>query len=388
MNLKPFQAESVSAILSGQTTLVAAPTGAGKTIITEKVMAEKKTILILPLIELIKQQEQRLSRSPFLEGRRIHAFHSQLSKSAQSEVKRVLIENAWDGLVLTPEFVQNNPGIIDQADIVFLDEAHAGINGGWYRGAFWSLMGLLYSASKQVVLMTGTITILGEKTLMQHMLGREEWTTIKEPIERPNLHMLTVEGGSERQCMIACLQDMKQRAEANDGAPPKGQIIICRTKTQVGWFAQFIKHYATYVTGESSKKERLTATEAMSRGDLVIGTSLIGTGLDFPTTNHVDVVGSFDLSSCIQFMGRAGRASQESEAILYWWPGMCQVNQGIRDAGGDVGQVLKANPTLYRVAYPHKATSALIDLAYEECEGLERFCLAPNKEGFIKEWYK
>src|SRR5687767_6538726 len=95
------QWEPMRAVLRGDDALVVMPTGSGKSLVYQlpALMLPGLTVVVSPLIALMKDQQDKLSAS----GVEALAMHSHLSGSQSKETHRQIEDGEGEILYLTPE---------------------------------------------------------------------------------------------------------------------------------------------------------------------------------------------------------------------------------------------------------------------------------------------
>lgn len=174
IKLDPFQEKAIAALLAGQSVLVAAPTGTGKTLIAEKllekILAEGKgAVYTSPLKALSNQKYRDFCR---LFGRaRVGLITGDLS-----------INEAAPLLVMTTEIFRNwcfaNPEMLVNISHVIFDEMH--FLDDLERGTTWEESIIFAPAHIKILGLSATVPNIREIAVWMEGIRGEKVSVIKE----------------------------------------------------------------------------------------------------------------------------------------------------------------------------------------------------------------
>ena len=189
---RPMQEEIISAALEGKDVLAILPTGGGKSVCFQVpgLMADGLTLVITPLIALMKDQVQNLESK----GIRAVAVHAGMTRH---EVDLALNNAAYGGikfLYLSPERLSTQlfQSYLDVLDISYIvvDEAHCISQWGYdFRPDYLRIGRLRERKDAPVIALTATATPRVAEDIMER-LGFRENLMLRSGFERPNLNYI------------------------------------------------------------------------------------------------------------------------------------------------------------------------------------------------------
>ncbi|MGZ4729714.1 MAG: DEAD/DEAH box helicase, partial [Acidimicrobiales bacterium] len=208
--LDRFQIDAMAAIDRGESVLVAAPTGAGKTVVAEHAVARAvasggKAFYTTPIKALSNQK-----------------FHDLVERHGSDAVGLLTGDNAINGdasiVVMTTEVLRNmiysRSGALDGLRCVVLDEVHYLQDA--YRGPVWEEVMVHLPPEVRLVCLSATVSNAAELAEWISTV-RGPTTTVLEterPIELANLYMVGERGG-ERAVLIPTLVDGRPNPEGD-----------------------------------------------------------------------------------------------------------------------------------------------------------------------------
>ena len=186
---RPMQKEIIEAAMEGRDVLAIMPTGGGKSICFQVpgLMAEGITLVITPLVALMKDQVQNLTEK----GIRAIAVHAGLSRH---EVDLALNNAAYGDykfLYVSPERIGTGlfRSYLEVMDISYIvvDEAHCISQWGYdFRPDYLRIGELRKAVDAPVIALTATATPSVAEDIMDKLSFRER-LVMKSGFERPNL---------------------------------------------------------------------------------------------------------------------------------------------------------------------------------------------------------
>jgi ATP-dependent RNA helicase HelY len=182
--LDDFQRRAIEAIDSGQSVLVAAPTGAGKTVVAEHAIAAAlagggKAFYTTPIKALSNQK-----------------FHDLVRRHGADSVGLLTGDNSINGtapvVVMTTEVLRNmiyaRSGALEGLQFVVLDEVH--YLQDYYRGPVWEETIVHLPASVRLVCLSATVSNAGELAEWITLVRGATATVVERhrPVELENLY--------------------------------------------------------------------------------------------------------------------------------------------------------------------------------------------------------
>jgi len=314
-SFRPMQEEIIGAVLEGKDVLAILPTGGGKSVCFQVpgIMADGLTLVVTPLIALMKDQVQNLEKR----GVRALAVHAGMSRH---EVDLALNNAAYGDykfLYLSPERVgtrlfQSYLEVLNVSYIV-VDEAHCISQWGYdFRPDYLKIGDLRERIDAPVIALTATATPAVADDIMDK-LGFKEKLLLKSGFERPNLSYI-----------VRHVEDKNsQILNICRGVPGSG-IMYARNRAKCEELAAMLKaegisaQFYHAGLGPHARSERQEAWKD-GRIQVMVCTNAFGMGIDKP---DVRFVAHYDLpdspEAYFQEAGRAGRDGKRSYALLLW----------------------------------------------------------------------
>ena len=314
-SFRPMQEEIISAALEGKDVLAILPTGGGKSVCFQVpgIMADGLTLVVTPLIALMKDQVQNLEKR----GVRALAVHAGMSRH---EVDLALNNAAYGDykfLYLSPERVGTRlfHSYLEVLNVSFIvvDEAHCISQWGYdFRPDYLKIGDLRERIDAPVIALTATATPTVADDIMDK-LGFKEKLLLKSGFERPNLSYI-----------VRHVEDKNsQILNICRGVPGSG-IVYARNRAKCEELAAMLKaegisaQFYHAGLGPHARSERQEAWKE-GRIQVMVCTNAFGMGIDKP---DVRFVAHYDLpdspEAYFQEAGRAGRDGKRSYALLLW----------------------------------------------------------------------
>ena len=310
-----MQEEIIGAALEGKDVLAILPTGGGKSVCFQVpgLMAEGLTIVITPLIALMKDQVQNLASK----GIRAIAVHAGMTRH---EVDLALNNAAYGDikfLYLSPERLSTRmfQSYLDVLDISYIvvDEAHCISQWGYdFRPDYLRIGQLRDRIEAPVIALTATATPVVAEDIMDQ-LGFKERLLIRSGFERQNLNYIVRNTeDKDTQLLNIC-----------NGVPGSG-IIYARNRRKCEELASALKAggvSVSYYHAGLGPDTRADRQEKWKKGEIrvMVCTNAFGMGIDKPDVRfvvHYDLPESPE--AYFQEAGRAGRDGERSFAVLLW----------------------------------------------------------------------
>jgi ATP-dependent Lhr-like helicase len=327
--LRPFQDDVISPILSGQHLIVLAPTAGGKTeaalfpalsrMLTEG-WSGLSVLYICPIKALLNNLDVRLQRYCKLLGRTSELWHGDVKQSARKRIQR----EPPDCLLTTPESLEVmlvSPNVdarrlLGSLRLVIVDEIHAfaGDDRGWHLLALLERIARLSGRELQRIGLSATVG--NPETLLTWLAGSSPGT---RSVVRPPK-------GSETPADVALdYVGSLQNAAVVISRLHRGEkrLVFVDSRSQAEQLGTVLRGLdtTTFVTHSSlSPEQRHEAEEAFgSRDDCVIvATSVLELGIDVGSLDRVIQIDSpRTVSSFLQRMGRTGRRAGTTRNCLF-----------------------------------------------------------------------
>jgi ATP-dependent DNA helicase RecQ len=367
-SFRPGQEEAIRAVLEGRDTLAVMPTGGGKSLCYQvpALMQESLTVIVSPLISLMKDQIDSLIQSSVTDAA---ALHSGLSAEERWEVERRVRTGEIKMLYVAPERLRSLEFVLSLrragVGLFVVDEAHCISEWGHdFRPDYLFLPRAVRDlGSPPVLALTATATPRVRQDILRSLKMRDPEVVITS-FNRPNL-TYRVLSAREKKDKLPLILDVVRNA-----APPG--IVYATTRKECEELAGHLRrsgvHAAAYHAGmgasERSEAPGRFLTDELS---VVVATVAFGMGVDKPNVRfvvHASVPGS--LPAYMQESGRAGRDGKDAECVVLYRGADLGRRKRLVTLGtageGDVGSLFRSLAGLEnggRVNVPPTALAAL-----------------------------
>ncbi len=319
-SFRPGQEGVIGAVLEGRDTLAVMPTGGGKSLCYQvpALMREGLTVIVSPLISLMKDQVDSLLQSSVTTAA---TLHSGLSPEERWEVERKVRTGEIRMLYVAPERLRSLEFVLAlrQAGVSLfvVDEAHCISEWGHdFRPDYLFLPRAVRDlGSPPVLALTATATPRVRQDILRSLRMRDPEVVVTS-FNRPNLTYRVLPVRDKNGKLPRILDVIREN-------PPPG-IVYGTTRKECEELASGLRragvnaaHYhAGLAPGErSSVQERFMTDEV----DVVVATIAFGMGVDKPNVRfvvHASVPGS--LPAYIQEAGRAGRDGDGARCVVLY----------------------------------------------------------------------
>lgn len=362
-NFRPQQAEIIRNVLAGEDSIALLPTGGGKSLCYQlpSLLLDGITIVVSPLIALMKDQVMGLQEK----GIKALSITSGISYGELDTLLDNCIYGNYKLLYLSPErlqqeLVQERIKLMN-VSLIAVDEAHCISQWGHdFRPAYRDISKLRsLKPNCPIIALTATATtkVLEDITTL---LDLKQPQLFKTSYHRKNLTykiQLATDKFYELETVLANTQ--------------QSAIVYVRNRKATLNTAHFLKGRgitATSYHGGMSREERHKQYLAWrtNKVQVMVGTSAFGMGIDkadVDTVVHLEIPDSIE--NYFQEAGRAGRAGQESQAVLLY-----NENDEVRLEN----QFLKVIPDTHTVKKTYKHLVNYFQISYGEGQdSLHRF---------------
>lgn len=313
-SFRPLQSEIVTSALSGHDTLGLMPTGGGKSITFQVpgLMMEGVTIVVTPLISLMKDQVDNLKR------RRIKAvtFHSGMTRHEHTVALEKLINGGAKFLYVSPERLRNDNFLsllrgLKVSQIV-VDEAHCISQWGYdFRPAYLNIKKLRKVKPDVAILaLTATATPEVARDICEQLEMRDP-AVYRMSFTRNNINYIV----RPAETKIYEVFHILSRTQGSS-------IVYVRSRKRTVEISEYLSSAGISATAyhaglDYELKEKRQNSWQMGETRVMVATNAFGMGIDKPDVRvviHYDMPPS--LEEYYQEAGRAGRDGKRSYAVL------------------------------------------------------------------------
>jgi ATP-dependent DNA helicase RecQ len=321
-SFRPGQEDVIRAVLDGRDTLAVMPTGGGKSLCYQvpALMQESLTVIVSPLISLMKDQVDSLLQSSVAEAA---TLHSGLSPEERWEVERRVRTGEIRMLYVAPERLRSLEFVLALrragVGLFVVDEAHCISEWGHnFRPDYLFLPRAIRDlGSPPVLALTATATPRVREDILRSLRMRDPEVVVTS-FNRPNLTYRVVAARKKSSKLPLILQTIRR-------CPPPG-IVYATTRKECEELAaelcragvQAAAYHAGLPTSQRTEVQERFMTDELP---VVVATIAFGMGVDKPNVRfviHSSVPGS--LPAYIQEAGRAGRDGEPSECAVVFRP--------------------------------------------------------------------
>jgi ATP-dependent DNA helicase RecQ len=318
-SFRPGQEAVIRAVLEGRDTLAVMPTGGGKSLCYQipALMQESLTVIVSPLISLMKDQVDSLLQSSVADAA---ALHSGLSPEERWEVERKVRTGEIRMLYVAPERLRSLEFVLSLrragVGLFVVDEAHCISEWGHdFRPDYLFLPRAVRDlGSPPVLALTATATPRVRQDIRRSLGMRDPHVEVTS-FNRPNLTYRVVP--AEKKEKLARILDVIR------SSPPPG-IVYATTRKECDELAAELRSSgvdaAAYHAGMGAVRRNEVQERFMTdEVGVVVATIAFGMGVDKPNVRfviHAAVPGS--LPAYLQESGRAGRDGEAAECVVLY----------------------------------------------------------------------
>ena len=329
-------------MLGGRDTLVVLPTGYGKSLIYQvpALLLDRPTIVISPLISLMRDQERKLRQR----GVPVVRIDSTLRATTRRQVLARVAKGGSLIILTTPESLESLAETFAEVKpaLLCIDEAHCISEWGHdFRPSYLRLGAMRRVLGEAVMLaLTATATPRVRGDIVERLDMRQP-SEIVAPPYRSNLRLsVRIVHGDEKITTVARLIRRLRRPG----------ILYCSTTKAVDQVASALARAripSARYHGKMKATERASSQRKFMKADrriVMVATSAFGMGIDKPDIRyivHYQAPGS--LEQYVQEAGRAGRDGKRSDCILLFDPDDLHIQEHLQKQG-------RANATQVRRA--------------------------------------
>jgi ATP-dependent DNA helicase RecQ len=355
------QEEVIKALLASQDALGVMPTGAGKSICYQvpALLLEGLTIVISPLISLMKDQVQALEQAG--------VAAAYLNSSLRPEEYTAVLKQAADGacriLYVAPErldnaeFLQLLRGL--NVTMVTVDEAHCVSQWGQdFRPSYLKIADFIAAFPQRPVVsaFTATATAKVREDIIKQLALREPYICVTG-FDRRNLFFAVRQPVDRMQELQALLRERQDKCGIIYCSTRKTVEEVCAALQKTGYAAT--RYHAGLSDAERSANQE---DFQYDRKTIMVATNAFGMGIDKSNVGYVIHYNMpKNLESYYQEAGRAGRDGSPADCYLLYGAMDVRTNKFLIEKSGSDNEELTA---AQRVALVEKDLALLKEMTF------------------------
>lgn len=312
---RPLQAEIIQSVLDGKDTLALLPTGGGKSVCFQvpALCLEGLTIVISPLIALMKDQVERLNKL----GIPATFINSSMSRNTIDSKLQYAMDGKYRFLYLAPERIQSEMFQMRlkamPLRLLAVDEAHCISQWGYdFRPSYLEINKIRdVFPSIPIIALTASATPAVQTDIVQKLAFRKPEIFTKS-FRRDNLRYLVV----DEENVLTRITEICKRVQGTG-------IVYVRTRNSANKLAKHLTESGISCEAYHGGLSTDVRNEIQQRwldniSRVIVSTNAFGMGIDKPDVRfvlHYNLPA--DLESYYQEAGRGGRDGQTALAIAF-----------------------------------------------------------------------
>jgi len=327
--LMPLQESCIQSIISGEHTLMIAPTAGGKTEaslfpLLSRMLFENwiglSLIYICPIKALLNNLHERLTKYTMMAGRRSDIWHGDTSASKRNKI----LSDPPDCLLTTPESIEamliskrsDNNLLFENLQAIIIDEIHAfaGDDRGWHLLSI--LERLTIVAGREIQRVGLSATVGNPEKLLNWLSGHCNG--------KSRLFCEKVNNDSEVDVKLDYVGNLENAALLISNLyKGKKRLVFCDSRARVERLSSILnqKDIKNFVCHSSLSKEIREQSEKAFQNEkdcVIVSTSVLELGIDVGDLDYVIQIDSpSTVSAFLQRLGRTGRRNGTTRNCLF-----------------------------------------------------------------------
>ncbi|MBD2083231.1 ATP-dependent DNA helicase RecQ [Leptolyngbya sp. FACHB-17] len=369
-DLRPGQEAAIASVLEHCDTLAVMPTGSGKSAIYQLAATRipGSTIVVSPLLALQKDQVESIDKEDIDVGNAA-VINSTITVSERAEIFDRWHNGKLEFLFLAPEQFNNTDTIehlqAAPPSLFVIDEAHCISEWGHsFRPDYLRLGTVIEALGHPTTLaLTATASPPVREEIIQR-LGMNNPRIIVRGFDRPNLRLAVENYDDEAEKQEIFVKRIQQLTKPGIVyvATRKATESLTDALNQVG--VRAIAYHAGLKTKEREQAQNAFMSD---EAEVIVATTAFGMGVDKSNVRfvlHYNISDSID--SYYQEIGRAGRAGDPANIILFYTPHDLNLRKFFSGGGKlDIDQIIELANIVRQQSEPihPKALKPLINLS-------------------------